>query len=678
MTDDNKAQDEPYTMRIEKTIVDKLGLKLYDRIAAVVAELVANAYDADATVVKVKLPLNKYLATKLSSGEISEKGYTIEIIDNGHGMTPEEANAFFLKVGRDKRKNNDGTSRELNRPVMGRKGIGKLAPFGVCKKIEVRSAGGKKNNPPYSVSHFMLDYDEIISDTGEQNTEYHPQPLKDHESTDSSRGTVIRLHDFHPKKVPDKETFERQIGFRFGLTSKNFKITVIDNKEEEPLDPFDIGEAGLELQYSTKVDLSERPIEFEGKTYPVTGWVAFSKKPYKNEEFSGVRIYVRGKIAAVTRDFGLPSGFSGEFAARSYMVGAIHADWLDEEEDLIQTSRQDILWNSDLGQAFSDWGKELIKEVARRGREPRMESVKKQFLNTSNLEAKATRRFSSNPKLVKAAVDLGSTFGKFAAEDQLEDEEYIEGLAEIILQVAPHKLLVDTFKRIEELAEKGSVDINELTELFKTTNLAQVASYGQLVYEKVKAIEALESCVKNESTNEHDLQRIIEGAPWLINSEWIPITGNRSLKRFREAFENWYKERTGKEIVTSATNNERKQPDFTFVQYSKKLTVVEIKNSRHEFNNKDWERFINYPDALQGFLDDNPGFKDEVEYVDFIIVADGFKLGKTEEVGLHGLKVEGKVKTMTWAELLDKTKKVHEVYLMERDRLNSVTTSAEE
>ena len=33
-------------------------------------------------------------------------------------------------------------SREHRRPVMGRKGIGNLASFGICKKIEVWSAGG--------------------------------------------------------------------------------------------------------------------------------------------------------------------------------------------------------------------------------------------------------------------------------------------------------------------------------------------------------------------------------------------------------------------------------------------------------------------------------------------------------------------------------------------------------
>ena len=37
-----------YTMRISRRTVDKLGVKLYDKVSAVIAELIANSYDADA------------------------------------------------------------------------------------------------------------------------------------------------------------------------------------------------------------------------------------------------------------------------------------------------------------------------------------------------------------------------------------------------------------------------------------------------------------------------------------------------------------------------------------------------------------------------------------------------------------------------------------------------------
>jgi len=44
--------------------VKNLGVKLYDKASAVVAELIANGYDADAERVIVRIPLNTRLATK--------------------------------------------------------------------------------------------------------------------------------------------------------------------------------------------------------------------------------------------------------------------------------------------------------------------------------------------------------------------------------------------------------------------------------------------------------------------------------------------------------------------------------------------------------------------------------------------------------------------------------------
>ncbi len=114
----------PYHLTISRLTIDKLGVKLYDKVSAVVAELIANSYDADAETVTVRLPLNVAMATT-AGGEVKDKGLSIEVVDDGHGMTPDEARSFYLKVGTDRRARTDGAlSREKKRPVMGRKGIG--------------------------------------------------------------------------------------------------------------------------------------------------------------------------------------------------------------------------------------------------------------------------------------------------------------------------------------------------------------------------------------------------------------------------------------------------------------------------------------------------------------------------------------------------------------------------
>ncbi len=45
-------------------------------------------------------------------------------------------------------------------------GIGKLASFGICKKIKVWSAGGQsRSDGKYKISNFIMDFDKIKEDT---------------------------------------------------------------------------------------------------------------------------------------------------------------------------------------------------------------------------------------------------------------------------------------------------------------------------------------------------------------------------------------------------------------------------------------------------------------------------------------------------------------------------------
>src|ERR1700674_956293 len=134
-----------YVMTISRLTVDKLGVKLYDRVAAVIAEIIANSYDADAAKVTIRAPMGEWLATK-KKGAVQDKGFIIEVEDNGFGMTAQEVNEYYLKEGKERRTDpqRGDRSRIFGRRVMGRKGVGKLAPFGVCEKIEVITAGGEK------------------------------------------------------------------------------------------------------------------------------------------------------------------------------------------------------------------------------------------------------------------------------------------------------------------------------------------------------------------------------------------------------------------------------------------------------------------------------------------------------------------------------------------------------
>lgn len=665
MSDDSR---KPYTMSITRRTIDQLGVKMYDKISAAMTELAANAWDADAESVTIKVPLGKALATHTQEG-IDEKGYTIEVVDDGHGMAPEEANDLYLPVGKARRRDpkQGERSREKKRVVMGRKGIGKLAPFGVCREIEVRSAGGEKTERGYEVSHFKMIYDDILEETEEP---YYPPPLEDDRTYDDESGTMIRLRNFHPRRVPNKETFHRQLARRFGLKQKDFQVVVNDIKEDGRESPFVVGSLKIPLMENTRIDVSNRPVLTEdGEELPVRGWVGMAKDAYKNEEMAGVRIYVRGKLASTTRDFFQPAGFTGEFFMRSYLVGEIHADWLDEDggEDLICTHRQDILWSTARGEAFSKWGRELIKELSRRAWEPKRKRVRDLFLEASQLEKRARERFE-NPDLVEAALEIGKKIGGFASEDELEDQEYVDGLAEIVLMVAPHVLLVDTLREMQEKVEGEPVDLEKLTEMFRRTRVAELASYAHVADERVRAIERLDETIHEAEPRERELQEILEDAPWLIEPQWSPVSENQALRTFRRAFETWYEKEHGVAITTSTITDEDRRPDFVLIHVGNALQIVEIKRPGHSLTNEEWRKLRGYHDSVGKFLEENPNFyEDFPKGAKMTLVCDDLNVNGVAMDSLKHFKENGTLTHRTWDEFLRSTIQAHKQFLKIRE-----------
>jgi hypothetical protein len=396
-----------YVMTISRLTVDKLGVKLYDRVSAVIAELVANAYDADATTVKIEAPMGHYLATT-QQGTLHDSGYKIVVQDDGTGMDPSVVNPFYLKVGGERRKDpaRGDTSKKFGRRVMGRKGVGKLAPFGICGTIEVISSGGEvvnglnpdgKKSKGYKTAHFIMRRDQIMTD---EDTNYNPEVGSLDETVSPTSGTTLILSDFIRRQVPEMQSFSRQLAQRFGLTSTNWCISLVDslklpNAEDKELK---VGAFSIDTMENTRVTFSgpdsqsaeatdENKFEttgpdgqpmplvkpgfvHNGRFYPLLGWIGYARESYRDDLMAGVRVYCRGKIAAQTNVFNRKSGFTGEYQVRSYLVGELQADWLDEGDDLIQTDRRDILWSDELGQKFEEWGQGMVQLLGTLSREP--------------------------------------------------------------------------------------------------------------------------------------------------------------------------------------------------------------------------------------------------------------------------------------------------------------------
>lgn len=95
-----------FEIKIDPNVLNHLGMSLYSNTPAVLTEIISNAWDADANNVEINLDTGKQEVT---------------IVDDGHGMSPEDIADKFLKVGYARREQGREKSDTLSRQVMGRK-----------------------------------------------------------------------------------------------------------------------------------------------------------------------------------------------------------------------------------------------------------------------------------------------------------------------------------------------------------------------------------------------------------------------------------------------------------------------------------------------------------------------------------------------------------------------------
>ena len=137
-----KSAKREYRMTVAGQLFKHLGLQMYSGAVPAISELISNAYDAMAKNVWITLP----------TGRPIQQTDEIIVKDDGHGMSFEECNSHYLSVGRNRRSGESEWTKAYNglkpRKVQGRKGIGKLAGFGIAERIEIRTVKDKQ------IAHF--------------------------------------------------------------------------------------------------------------------------------------------------------------------------------------------------------------------------------------------------------------------------------------------------------------------------------------------------------------------------------------------------------------------------------------------------------------------------------------------------------------------------------------------
>jgi signal transduction histidine kinase len=126
-------QSGEFKFSVDSSLLFQLGEQLVAKPSIALAELVKNAYDADATKVTVTLE------------NVGKPGGTIIIEDDGHGMTFEEMQNNWMRIATTVKRENP-VSKIYCRPLTGAKGIGRFAARRLGNKLTIQSIASIDEN----------------------------------------------------------------------------------------------------------------------------------------------------------------------------------------------------------------------------------------------------------------------------------------------------------------------------------------------------------------------------------------------------------------------------------------------------------------------------------------------------------------------------------------------------
>lgn len=411
-----------YRLNVDPRILELLGPNLYTNIYYVLAELIANAYDADAN--------NVYI--------ISGKD-EIRVEDDGHGMSYSAGDiARYLNVaGVSRTSEDDSKTKSQTRRKMGRKGVGKLAALSVSENVDVLTvANGEKSGfvlsrrPENGNELEAIEEDLIVFER-----------IADHGSAIIMRNPQYRLH-------KTLASVKRNLLKIFPLVDANFRIHVIRGDEAVTIDDFDrsiMGELSTLItlgdRFSSLCDLvpnaypdrRDELVEAQNrKTHPINMKAIDGEEHEYSLEIEGwIGSYksTRGRKAEMT-DF--PDNFISLFANEKmgefnilpvvgqnklnevYIVGQLHVDLfeLTELPDMALSNRQGYKSDDPRYMVVRDYVRnELLAEILKK---------RETFADIVNAEKKRQKEEAQkdDEEKLRRAVDA---FRKKASEDAAEN-----------------------------------------------------------------------------------------------------------------------------------------------------------------------------------------------------------------------------------------------------------------
>lgn len=368
------------TMSFDPNVIDDLGAKLYSTLPPIVAELIANSYDACSKRVEIEL---------FDNDEANKK---IIIRDNGHGMSFDEINTRYLVIGRKKRDNITTLSR-CDRAPIGKKGLGKLSFFGIASLATITTV---QENIKVT---FAMDLDKIHTSPGAYVPEF------DEVDTDEANGTTIELSGIHRKTDFEIDSLMKSMSNYF-IFDTDFKVFIKKN------DDITFREIDNDIRYLHSDRKEEYVWEFpetalisELKQFAfsgdVRGKIILFDKPVRSA-LRGVTLFSRKKLVNLPELFPV-QGSSFFF---QYLTGWLEVDFIDEFiPDVISTNRSSLAWNDDSLDELHEFLKNIVAYIQRDWRRLQKKKTIAKIQETINIDAIKWRESNSENPIITRNID---------------------------------------------------------------------------------------------------------------------------------------------------------------------------------------------------------------------------------------------------------------------------------
>jgi signal transduction histidine kinase len=153
-----KMANETLKFSVDSQLLGELGERLVTRNYIALAELVKNAYDADANGIQIRL-INVKKDQKNHPDDAE-----IYLIDDGHGMTFNEIKANWMRIATSN-KIRSPISQKYGRRKTGSKGVGRFACRRLAKQLILESTAKIPNTDQYEYVKVTFDWENYILGT---------------------------------------------------------------------------------------------------------------------------------------------------------------------------------------------------------------------------------------------------------------------------------------------------------------------------------------------------------------------------------------------------------------------------------------------------------------------------------------------------------------------------------